>query len=344
MGTILFRELDYTPLILVTQKKYLCIVGKSKDAIISTMVKAVSESTAKVGRVLSAYIALTKPRVIELLLVAALPVMLLADRGHVHVNTIFFTLLGGWLGAASANTLNMVVDADIDAKMNRTKARPLARHTVSTSEALIFGIVLAVASVAVLCWKTNVFSAVLILITILFYVFVYTMWLKRRTWQNVIWGGAAGCMPALIGWSAQTGGLSWEPVVLFLVIFLWTPPHTWALAMHYKEDYKNAGVPMLPVIRSTSEVTRQMLYYTVATVLVSLLLIGASGIIYTVTAIAIGLWFIIVMAKTDNKVHRNEHIDPMKIFILSNIYLAVLCLALSVDSLCNLPLVFSYFV
>ena len=184
-----------------------------------------------------AYIALTKPRVIELLLVATIPVMLQADRGEVELPLIVFTLIGGWLGAGSANTLNMVADADIDQKMKRTARRPIARHAVSTRAALIFGIVLGFASFAVLSLAANLLSALLVLATIAFYVGVYTMILKRRTWQNVVWGGAAGCMPTLVGWAAVTGSLSWEPIVLFLVIFFWTPPHTWALAMRYKEVY-----------------------------------------------------------------------------------------------------------
>ena len=196
-----------------------------------------------------AYVALTKPRVIELLLVATIPVMLQADRGHVDIALIAATLLGGWLGAGSANTLNMVADADIDQKMKRTARRPLARHAVTTRNALIFGIVLWIASFAVLWSAANLLSALLVTATIAFYVGVYTMILKRRTWQNVVWGGAAGCMPTLVGWAAVTGSIGWQPIVLFLVIFFWTPPHTWALAMRYKEDYRAAGVPMLPVSR-----------------------------------------------------------------------------------------------
>ncbi|NED67388.1 protoheme IX farnesyltransferase, partial [Streptomyces sp. SID10244] len=157
-----------------------------------------------------AYVALTKPRVIELLLVATIPVMLQADRGHVDIALIAFTLLGGWLGAGSANTLNMVADADIDQKMKRTARRPLARHAVSTRSALIFGIALWIGSFAVLWWAANLLSALLVTATIAFYVGVYTLILKRRTWQNVVWGGAAGCMPTLVGWAAVTGSISWQ--------------------------------------------------------------------------------------------------------------------------------------
>jgi protoheme IX farnesyltransferase len=290
-----------------------------------------------------AYLALTKPRVIELLLVATIPVMLLADRGRVDLALMAFTLLGGWLGAASANTLNMVVDADIDQKMKRTERRPLARHAVSTRSALIFGIVLGAASFAVLSTLANLLSALLTMATIAFYVFVYTMVLKRRTWQNVVWGGAAGCMPTLVGWAAVTGSLSWQPVVLFMVIFFWTPPHTWALAMRYKEDYRAAGVPMLPVIATEIQVTRQMLFYTWATVLSTLMLCPATGWIYTAVALAAGGWFIFVVHKLYRATLRGEEVTPLKVFLQSNEYLAIVFCGLAIDSVIGLPTLTSLF-
>ncbi|WP_020108914.1 heme o synthase [Nocardia sp. 348MFTsu5.1] len=290
-----------------------------------------------------AYLALTKPRVIELLLVATIPVMLLADRGHVDPALMAWTLLGGWLGAASANTLNMVVDADIDQKMKRTERRPLARHAVSTRNALIFGLVLGAASFAVLFATTNLLSALLVMATIAFYVFVYTMILKRRTWQNVVWGGAAGCMPTLVGWTAVTGSLSWEPLVLFAVIFFWTPPHTWALAMRYKEDYRAAGVPMLPVIATEVQVTRQMLYYTWATVLSTLVLCLATSWIYAAVALIAGGWFIYVVHKLYRGTLRGEEVAPLKVFLQSNEYLAVVFCGLAIDSVIGLPTLSSLF-
>ncbi|MGH3562677.1 MAG: heme o synthase, partial [Mycobacterium sp.] len=202
-----------------------------------------------------AYFALTKPRIIELLLVATIPAMLLADRGVVNPLLIFNTVFGGILAAAGAHTLNCVVDADIDKVMKRTARRPLARDAVSTRDALVFGLALSVASFFWLSWTTNLLSALLAVATIAFYVLVYSMLLKRHTSQNVVWGGAAGCMPVMIGWSAVTGTIEWPALVMFAVIFFWTPPHTWALAMRYKDDYRAAGVPMLPVVATERQVT-----------------------------------------------------------------------------------------
>lgn len=291
-----------------------------------------------------AYIALTKPRVIELLLVSTIPVMLQAERGHVDIALILITVVGGWLGAASANSLNMVADADIDQKMKRTQRRPLARHAVPVRNALIFGIVLAFASFAVLYFGTGNkwLPPVLVWITIGFYVGVYTLILKRRTWQNVIWGGAAGCMPALVGWAAVTGTLSWEPFVLFLVVFFWTPPHTWALAWRYRDDYEAAGVPMLPVIASPERVTREMLVYTALTVITSFFLIPVTSWIYFAVAIASGAWFLWYVARLYVETRRGAEVKPLKIFLKSNEYLALLFCGLAVDAVLNWPTVSSY--
>ncbi|NLG56245.1 MAG: protoheme IX farnesyltransferase [Rhodococcus sp.] len=290
------------------------------------------------GKVL-AYIALTKPRVIELLLVATIPAMLLADRGAVDIVLILSTLFGGWMGAASANSLNCVVDADIDKVMKRTERRPLAREAVPTSHALIFGLVLGVVSFAWLWWRANLLAGVLVVITIAFYVLIYTMVLKRRTWQNVVWGGAAGCMPVLVGWAAVTGSLSWEPLVLFLVIFFWTPPHTWALAMRYKEDYKAAGVPMLPVIATEQHVTKQILLYSWAMVITTLVLVPAAGLIYAGITIAAGLWFLIMATQLYRSVRGGAAVKPLRLFLQSNNYLAIVFVGLAVDSVLGLETV-----
>ncbi|MFD6856781.1 heme o synthase [Rhodococcus sp. NPDC060090] len=294
------------------------------------------------GRVL-AYIALTKPRVIELLLVATIPAMLFADRGSVDIVLILSTLFGGWMGAASANALNCVVDADIDKVMKRTALRPLARQAVPTRNAFVFGVVLGAASFLWLWWRANLLAGVLVVITIAFYVLVYTMVLKRRTWQNVVWGGAAGCMPVMVGWAAVTGSLSWEPIVLFLVIFFWTPPHTWALAMRYKEDYKAAGVPMLPVIATEQHVTKQILFYTWATVLATLVIVPAAGLVYAVVTVLAGAWFLFVAHQLYYSVRGGAAVKPLKLFLQSNNYLAVVCLGLAVDSVLDLPTIASYF-
>ncbi|MGE2714863.1 heme o synthase [Mycolicibacterium litorale] len=287
-----------------------------------------------------AYLALTKPRVIELLLVTAIPAMLLADRGTVDPLLILNTLIGGMLAAAGANTLNCVADADIDKKMKRTARRPLARDTVPTRHALIFGLVLSAASFAWLWISSNLLSGLLALATIAFYVFVYTLLLKRRTSQNVVWGGAAGCMPVMIGWSAVTGTIQWPALVMFLVIFFWTPPHTWALAMRYKDDYKAAGVPMLPAVATERQVTRQILIYTWLTVLTTLALALATGWLYASVAVLAGTWFLVMAHQLYSGVKRGEPVKPLRLFLQSNNYLAVVFCALAVDSVLALPTLF----
>ncbi|WP_068151986.1 heme o synthase [Rhodococcoides corynebacterioides] len=291
--------------------------------------------TSLPGRLLAraaAYLALTKPRVIELLLVATIPTMLLADRGTVDLPLLFATLFGGWMGAASANTLNCVVDADIDKVMKRTARRPLAREAVPTRHALIFGVVLGAASFLWLWWAANLLAGSLVVATILFYVFVYTKGLKRRTSQNVVWGGAAGCMPALVGWSAVTGTVGWQAVVLFLVIFFWTPPHTWALAMRYKDDYEAAGVPMLPVVATEQVVTRQIVIYTWLTVVATLALVPAAGVIYAAVALVAGTWFLVMAHQLYSGVRKGRPVKPLRLFLQSNNYLAVVFLGLAVDA------------
>ncbi|QGU07470.1 Protoheme IX farnesyltransferase [Corynebacterium occultum] len=289
---------------------------------------------------IKAYIALTKPRVIELLLVATIPAMLQAERGANNIVLILLTVVGGWMGAAAANTFNMVEDSDIDQKMGRTRARPLVKHTVSNRAASIFAWTLTVLSFLWLWLLCNSLSAaIFVMITIAFYIFVYTKFLKRRTHMNIVWGGAAGCMPVVVGWAVITDNLPagvpnqwWQALVMFLIIFFWTPPHTWALAMKYKEDYKAAGVPMLPVVREPVEVTRQIVWYTVATVLVSLLLIPATSWIYLVASVVAGIWFLASAITLHNGVRKGGEVKPLKLFILSNNYLALVFVALSVDA------------
>ncbi|MBN9618251.1 MAG: heme o synthase, partial [Actinobacteria bacterium] len=213
------------------------------------------------GRIAS-YVALTKPRIIELLLVTTLPAMILAAHGLPRWWVVVATMVGGTLAAGSANALNCYVDRDIDALMRRTTHRPLARHDVSPRAALVFGLILGVVAVGLMGAVTNWLAAGLTAAAIAFYVVVYTMLLKRRTAQNIVWGGAAGCMPVLIGWAAVTGSLAWAPFVLFAVVFFWTPPHFWALAIRYREDYARAGVPMLPVVASPQRVAREIVIYS----------------------------------------------------------------------------------
>ncbi len=289
------------------------------------------------GARLGAYISLTKPRVIELLLVTTIPAMLLAQRGSVSPLLILTTLLGGWMAAASANTLNCVADADIDAVMKRTRLRPLARHAVPQRNALVFGVALGVASFVWLWATANLLSGVLAVATILFYVFVYTLLLKRRTTQNVVWGGAAGCMPVVIGWSAVTGSVAWPALAMFGIIFFWTPPHTWALAMRFKEDYAAAGVPMLPVVKTAVEVTRRIVAYAAVMVLVSLSLLFATGWLYAVVAVAGGAWFLTMAVRLHQATASGVETSPMKLFHLSNTYLSLLFVGLAVDSVLGLP-------
>ncbi|MCV7030891.1 heme o synthase [Mycobacterium sherrisii] len=284
-----------------------------------------------------AYLALTKPRVIELLLVTAIPAMLLAHRGQVNPLLILNTLIGGMLAAGGANTLNCVADADIDKMMKRTARRPLAREAVPTRNALVMGLVLTVSSFVWLWWTTNLLSGLLAVATIAFYVFVYTLLLKRRTSQNVVWGGAAGCMPVMIGWSAVTGTIGWPALAMFAIIFFWTPPHTWALAMRYKDDYKSAGVPMLPAVATERQVTKQILIYTWLTVLATMVLALAAGWLYTAVAVVAGVWFLAMAHQLYAGVRAGEPVKPLRLFLQSNNYLAVVFCALAVDSVIALP-------
>ena len=292
---------------------------------------------SRISTRLLAYLALTKPRVIELLLVTAIPAMLLAHRGSVNPLLILNTLIGGMLAAGGANTLNCVADADIDKKMKRTARRPLARDAVPTRNALVFGLVLSVASFAWLWWTTNLLSGLLAVGTIAFYVFVYTLLLKRRTSQNVVWGGAAGCMPVMIAWSAVTGTIAWPALVMFAIIFFWTPPHTWALAMRYKDDYKAAGIPMLPAVATERQVTKQILIYTWLTVAATLALALAAGWLYTAVAAVAGVWFLAMAHQLYAGVRRGEPVKPLRLFLQSNNYLAVVFCALALDSALALP-------
>ena len=285
-----------------------------------------------------AYVALTKPRVIELLLVTTAPVMILAERGFPSVWLILATLVGGSLSAGSANAFNMYIDRDIDAVMGRTQQRPLVTGEISGQAALIFASTLALASTVWLWVLTTPLAAILSLAAIAFYVFIYTLWLKRRSEQNIIWGGIAGCFPVLIGWSAVTGSLSWEPMILFLVVFLWTPPHYWPLSMTYREDYESASVPMLGVVREAPVVGLQVILYAWATVVASLILVPVApmGAVYTIVAIVSGGWFLIESHRLYQRALAGDDVKPMRVFHSSITYLTLLFVAVGVDPL--LPL------
>ena len=291
-----------------------------------------------IQRSIRAYVALTKPRVIELLLVTTAPVMILAERGLPSLWLIAWTLIGGSLSAGSANAYNMYIDRDIDAVMGRTRNRPLVTGEISPRQALVFASALALISTVWLWFLTTPLAALLSVAAIAFYVFVYTLWLKRRSEQNIIWGGIAGCFPVVIGWAAVTGGLSWEPLILFLVVFLWTPPHYWPLSMKYREDYESAAVPMLGVVRDAPVVGLQVVLYAWATVVASLILIpvASMGLVYTLVAILAGGWFVVESHRLYHRALTGLDAQPMRVFHSSISYLTLLFLALGVDPL--LPL------
>jgi heme o synthase len=297
---------------------------------------APAPSRRTVGATLHGYVALTKPRIIETLLVTTVPTMFLAAKGLPPAWLVLATLFGGILAAGSANTLNCYLDRDIDQVMHRTRNRPLATGAVSPREALVFGLVLGVASVLWLGLVVNWLSAWLALGAIAFYVLVYTMVLKRRTPQNIVWGGAAGCMQVLIGWAAVTGSLGWAPFVLFLVIFLWTPPHYWPLSMRFEDDYAAAGVPMLPVVASDVAVARRVVAYSWGMVAASLLLVpvAPTGPVYAASAVVLGVVFLVEAHRLLARARAGvvgPRLNPMRLFHFSITYVSLLFVAVAVD-------------
>ena len=283
---------------------------------------------AKVG----GYVALTKPRIIELLLVSTVPTMIVAERGIPSLWLMFATVIGGTLSAGGANAINMYVDRDIDALMDRTKGRPLVTGVMTPRAALVFAVGIEIVSFAFLWAFVNLLSAVLAVSACLFYVFVYTLWLKRTSERNIVIGGAAGAAPVLIGWSAVTNSLSWAPVVLFAVMFYWTPPHFWALAIKYKDDYSKADVPMLPSVAAYETVTRKIIAYTVVVVALTFVFgpVADLGAVYLVSAGVLGAVFLALAVK----VHRTESAAAaMKLFTYSITYITLLFGAMAVDVL-----------
>ncbi len=280
---------------------------------------------------------LTKPRIIELLLVTTLPTMLLADRGLPSARLVLVTLVGGALAAASANTLNCYIDRDIDAVMKRTAGRPLVAKGGTTSirptEALAFGVALGAASTLLLGLAANWLAAALADAAILFYVFVYTIGLKRRTASNIVIGGAAGCFPVLVGWAAVTGRVSVWAGVLFAVIFFWTPPHFWALALKYRDDYAAAHVPMLPVVAGPAVVARKIVTYSWVMVAATLALAPYAGPIYGCCAVGLGGWFLVEAYRLRSGIAAGGSPAPMRLFHLSIVYLTLLFAAVAVTSL-----------
>ena len=301
-----------------------------------TTEQAVLSRRGRVRTTLFDYLALTKPRTLHLV-VGAIPAMLLAERGVMAPLLITNTLTGAILMTAGANTLNCVADADIDKLMKRTAGRPLARGAISTRHALVFGLALAVGAFLWLWLTTNALAALLAVATIAFYVLVYTLLIKRRTSQNVVWGGAANAMPPVIGWSAVTGGIGWQALVMFAIIFFWTPPHSWALAIGRTEDYRVAGVPMLPGLASECQVAKRILGYTWLTAFATLLLALAAGWLYGAVALVAASWLLAMAYRLYARVHRGESVEPLRLFQRSNNYLSAVFCALAVDSALALP-------
>lgn len=284
------------------------------------------------GARVAGYIALTKPRIIELLLITTVPTMVVAERGMPSVWLMFHTVLGGTLAAGGANAVNMYVDRDIDKIMKRTQGRPLVTGVMTPRAALIFAVAIEVIAFFYLWYFVNLLSAVLGVAACLFYVFIYTLWLKRTSTHNIVIGGAAGAAPVLIGWSAVTNSLGWEPVVLFALMFFWTPPHFWALAIKYKDDYASVDVPMLPSVATLKQTATQILIYTVILWALSLLFtpVADMGAIYTVSAVVLGGIFTAMTVKL--------YVDPnpklaMKVFTYSITYVTLLFGAMALDQL-----------
>jgi len=283
---------------------------------------------SKVG----SYIALTKPRIVELLLVITIPTMVLAQRGWPSNWLMVWTFVGGWLAAAGANAINMYIDRDIDKLMERTKNRPLATGAIRPRNALVFAITLEIVAFVILFAGANLLAACLAMSATAFYVFVYSLWLKRSSKQNIVIGGAAGAVPVLVGWAAVTNSLGWAPVVLFVIIFLWTPPHFWALAIRHTEDYRAAGVPMLPVVASMKETIRSMIAYSVVLTVSTLVLVPVAnlGLIYGITALVFGVAFVIgTIALGSNPTEARS----MRLFSFSITYVSAIFLALTLDVL-----------
>ena len=286
--------------------------------------------------VASALVALTKPRIIELLLVTTVPTMLLAQRGLPSLRLVLVTLVGGTLAAGSANTINCYLDRDIDAVMKRTAGRPLVNKqgVVTPAVALLWGVLLGAAATALLGLAANWLAAALADAAILFYVFVYTLLLKRRSPANIVIGGAAGCFPVLVGWAAVKDTIGLPAVVLFAVIFLWTPPHFWALAMKFKDDYARANVPMLPVVASPAAVTRKIVGYSYAMVAATLALAPYAGWLYTAAALALGAWFLLEAHRLHAQVTAAaDRPFPMRLFHLSIAHLTLLFAAIAICAL-----------
>ncbi|RLK12473.1 protoheme IX farnesyltransferase [Micromonospora sp. M71_S20] len=309
-------------------------VSNSAGQPVRTAAEESAVARRDVRAVVAAYVTLTKPRIVELLLVTTVPAMMLADGGLPSLWLVAVVLVGGSLAAGAASVINCYIDRDIDQLMRRTKRRPLPAHTVTPRNALIFGLVLAAVSVAMMAAFTNLLAAGLTLAAIVYYDVVYTLWLKRTTTANTFWGGACGAAPVLIGWAAVTGTLAPAAWALFAVVFFWQMPHFYPLAMKYKDDYARAGIPMLPVVASTRRVNAEIIGFAWLTVASSLAVwpLGMS-LIYGVPAVVVGAIFVVEAHKLARRVARGQAVKPMRLFHWSTTYLTILFAAVALDAL-----------
>lgn len=311
--------------------------GPPRTLVIDTGAETAPPARPKPIEVVKAYVALTKPRIVELLLITTVPAMFLAARLHAgglpDLLTVLVVVVAGAMAAGAANALNCYFDRDIDPIMRRTSRRPIPQHTITPERALVFGLVLGVVSVALMWAATNLLAAALTLAAIAYYDLVYTLWLKRTTAANTVWGGVCGSAPVLIGWAAVTGTLSWEAWLLFAVVFFWQPPHFFALAIKYKEDYAAAGIPMLPVVASLRRVGLESVIYAWLTLATSLALWPlAMTPLYGVVAAVTGGMFCLEAHRMHGRARRGEDVKPMRLFHWSTSYLTLLFVAVAVDS------------
>lgn len=310
---------------------------KRRSRLLPMVSDVASAPTPTLTKKISGYVALTKPRIIELLLVTTVPTMVVAKGGWPSLGLVLWTLIGGTLAAGGANAFNMVIDRDIDKIMKRTQKRPLVTGVISVQGAIVFAAALEVLAFVELWRLVNLLSAVLAVSATWFYVFVYTLWLKRRSSQNIVIGGAAGAVPVLVGWAAVANSLSWTPVLMFAIIFIWTPPHFWALAVRYRDDYEAADVPMLPVVASLERTSLEMLVYSLVLAATAMLLgpVANLGLIYAILALLLNIAFVLMSARLYAKARRGEAdvAAAMKLFHFSITYLTLLFVGMAADVL-----------